>query len=385
MSKYYYAPKVSQVNLSPPELTTDNWAFEGTALTVLQDVESTPYVHFSWDGSGTSDIALNGFVRVVQDSSGATIPQVADFEAYFEVQWNDVSTIRVGDFRFCGRADLADTGYVTGPRAESQSQKTLFVNAGARTTLLDQTLSPTAVIDTRYGVLVRFSGSTIESKFWDLAGTEPTSFTHTVTDSSKLTAGYVGIYSIFPNMYDTRLYKFSIGTGGDPAPRTGVDYTVRKGGTATITHTLTAGGVTSATLNGAAVTLGPQSGQTVDISFTDTITTSGEYPLVLTDSAAATQTLTVQYNVFGLASDTIEKEGVAIGAQTDLELVVLTGAEGSRVLAEQKSGLTTDASGITGATVVNAVGLVDTTAVYAIWKSDTAGVQWGYETTVELI
>jgi len=163
------------------------------------------------------------------------------------------------------------------------------------------------------------------------------------------------------------------------------DYTIRKGSSATITHTLTAGGITGATLNGEAVTLDTQSGQTVDITFDSALSTSGVYDLVLTDSAAATQTLTVQYNVFAIASDTIEKEGVAIGAHTDLELVVLTGAEGSRVLAEQKSGLTTDASGITGNTIVNAAGLVDTTAVYAIWKSDTAGVQWGYETTVELI
>ena len=378
MSKYYYAPKVSQVNLSPPELTTGNWEIEGTALTVLQDVESTPYVHFSWDGSGSADAVANGFVRVVQDSSGATIPQVADFEAYFEVQWNDLSTTRMGDFRFCGRADLATTGYVTGPRAERQAHETMFVNAGARTTLLDQTLSPTAVIDTRYGVLVRFSGSTIESKFWDLAGTEPTSFTHTVTDSSKLTAGYVGIYSIFPNLYDTRLYKFSIGTGGDPAPRTGADYTIRKGSTATITHTLTAAGITSATLNGEAVTLGTQSGQTASISFTDTITTSGVYDLVLGDGVG-TQTLTVQYNVYGLLSSTLKKDGVALGGREGIEMVVLSQGQLPKTILEQSAAVSTDASGNTGSIVLeNQLAVPGNTVVVTLRiSSENIGIIYG--------
>ena len=165
-----------------------------------------------------------------------------------------------------------------------------------------------------------------------------------------------------------------------------LDYTVRKGATGvTVTHTLTADGISTATLNGESLTIDSQSGQDVVLDFDDSIVASGEYDLVLTDSAAATETLTVQYNVFGLASDTIQKDGVDIGAQTDIELVVLTGAEGSRVVAEQQSALTTDSNGITGATILNDAGLVDTTAVYVVWQSATADVQWSYETTVELI
>ena len=202
--------------------------------------------------------------------------------------------------------------------------------------------------------------------------------TLTDTDYTSLKAGF---FSIRTNSNEGGAASW--GADGYAAI---IDYTVRKGSTGvTVTHTLTAGGISTATLNGESLTIDSQSGQDVVLDFDDSIVASGEYDLVLTDSAAATETFTVQYNVFGLTSDTIQKDGVDIGAQTDIELVVLTGAEGSRVVAEQQSALTTDSDGITGETILNDAALVDTTAVYVVWQSAAAEVMWSYETTVELI
>ena len=164
------------------------------------------------------------------------------------------------------------------------------------------------------------------------------------------------------------------------------DYTIRKGSTAVpITHTLTAAGITGATLNGAAVTLGAQSGQTVDISFTDTITTSGEYPLVLTDSAAATQTLTVQYNVYGLLSSTLKKDGVALGGLTGMDLIVMTGGGLPRTFLEQLNGITTDASGNTGnIVIVNQLPVPGEVVVVSL-RSYAADIGIVYAPTLELL
>jgi len=164
----------------------------------------------------------------------------------------------------------------------------------------------------------------------------------------------------------------------------GTDYTIRKGSTATITHTLTAAGITSATLNGEAVTLGPQSGQTVDISFTDTIATSGEYPLVLTDSAAATQTLTVQYNVYGLPSSTIRKDGVALGGLTNIEIIVMTGGVLPRTFLEQLTGNTTDSGNTGNIVIVNELAVPGENVVVSL-RSFSEGVGIVYGTPLETL
>jgi len=158
------------------------------------------------------------------------------------------------------------------------------------------------------------------------------------------------------------------------------DYTARKGSTATITHTLTAAGLTSATLNGQAVTIASQSGQTASINFTDTITTSDVYDLVLGDDVG-TQTFTVQYNVIGLTTNTIQKEGTSIGARSDLEMDVLD-ATGATVLGTL-TGLTTDASGITGQTIVPAGSVGDPVRVSGY--SEAAGIGFAYKTTLGLL
>jgi hypothetical protein len=161
----------------------------------------------------------------------------------------------------------------------------------------------------------------------------------------------------------------------------GPDYTARKGSTATITHTLTADGITTATLDGETVTIGTQSGQDADIALDETaITTSGEYDLVLGDGVG-TETFTVQYNVIGLTTNTIQKDGASIGAQTDVEMHILD-ATGATVLGNL-TGLTTDASGITGQTIVPA-GAVDD-SVRVIGYSDAAEIGFAYKTTLGLL
>ena len=160
----------------------------------------------------------------------------------------------------------------------------------------------------------------------------------------------------------------------------GADYTIRKGATVTVSHALTAAGLTSATLNGQAVTIASQSGQNATINFTDTITTSGVYNLVLGDGVD-TQMLTVQYNVIGLTTNTIHKEGASIGAWTDLEIDVLN-ASGTTILGTL-TGLTTDASGITGKTVVPAGAAGD--AVRVSGYSEAAEIGFAYKTVLGLL
>ena len=159
------------------------------------------------------------------------------------------------------------------------------------------------------------------------------------------------------------------------------DYTIRKGSTAVpITHTLTAGGITSQTFNGETVALASQSGQVANVDFTDTITTSGVYTLTLGDGVT-TQNFDVQYNVIGLEGNTFQKDGISIGARTDLEMDILD-ATGATVL-DALTGLTTDAAGDTGAAIVAAGAAGDSVRVSGY--SDAAGIGFAYKTTLSLV
>ena len=161
----------------------------------------------------------------------------------------------------------------------------------------------------------------------------------------------------------------------------GPDYTARKGATGVeITHTLTADGITSQTLGGEAVTLVSQSGQVVTLDFDESaILTSGEIDLVLGDGVD-TQTFTVQYNVIGLPSNTLLKDGAALASLTDVKLTVLD-ASGTRL--DRQTGLTTDASGLTGVTPVAAGAVDDPVEVSFFSPGSEVGIV--YETTLGLL
>lgn len=121
---------------------------------------------------------------------------------------------------------------------------------------------------------------------------------------------------------------------------------VRKSSTFDIETTLS-GTVTNATLNGNAITVDIQTGTTVTLTDSDgSITTSGEYDLVLTDDAAATETIAVQVNVVGLPTNTAKKDG---GLLTSLADLTLDAVNSSGTVVEQLTGITTDASGIISA------------------------------------
>ena len=161
---------------------------------------------------------------------------------------------------------------------------------------------------------------------------------------------------------------------------TAADYTARKGSTETITHTLTADGITTATLDGETVTIGTQSGQDADIDLDETaITTSGEYDLVLGDGTD-TETFTVQYNVIGLATNTLQKEGDALADLSDVRITVLNAA-GTRL--DRQTGLTTNGSGVTGTTIVAAGDPGDAVEVSYYSASEEAGIT--FVTALELL
>jgi hypothetical protein len=133
-----------------------------------------------------------------------------------------------------------------------------------------------------------------------------------------------------------------------PAQATGPDYTQRKSSTFTATHTL--GTITTATLNAVNVFDHVSSQAAGTISFTGSVTdertTSGVVDLVLGDGAA-TQTQTVQVNVFGVvpSNNPAQKDGSALASLTGIQIRITAGANlnGNQVYYSPTE--TTDASG----------------------------------------
>jgi hypothetical protein len=137
----------------------------------------------------------------------------------------------------------------------------------------------------------------------------------------------------------------SFGAGGIT---TGPDYTQRKGSTFNATHTL--GTITTATLNGVNVFDHVSSQAAGTVSFTGAITdertTSGVVDLVLGDGAA-TQTQTVQVNVFGVvpSNNPAQKDGVALASLTNVQVRITSGTGLNGVQRFYSPTETTDASG----------------------------------------
>jgi len=129
---------------------------------------------------------------------------------------------------------------------------------------------------------------------------------------------------------------------------TAPDYTARKGSTFTVTHGLGTA-PDSVTINALACTIANATTTTVDVTVDAAITTSGEYDIVIEDTVAVTsETQTVQVNVVGLPSFNINKDGADQASLADVEFIALSGTAGSRAVADQVSGITTDVNGDTG-------------------------------------
>ena len=148
------------------------------------------------------------------------------------------------------------------------------------------------------------------------------------------------------------------------------DYTQRKGSTWDATHGL--GTITTATLNGNAITVNSTGAGTVNLTDTSGIATSGEYDLVLGDGTG-TETYTVQLNVVGLTSYTIQKGGAPQPNLSDVEFIVLTGVAGSRAIKEQITGVTTDASGKTDEIEISELSLGVGDPVTVVQQSSSVG------------
>jgi hypothetical protein len=128
----------------------------------------------------------------------------------------------------------------------------------------------------------------------------------------------------------------------------GPDYTQRKSSTFDATHTL--GTITTATLNGVNVFdhVASQAAGTISFtgSVTDERTTSGVVDLVLGDGAA-TQTQTVQVNVFGVvpSNNPAQKDGAALASLTGVQIRITAGANLNGTQVYYSGTETTDASG----------------------------------------
>jgi hypothetical protein len=129
-----------------------------------------------------------------------------------------------------------------------------------------------------------------------------------------------------------------------PTAVAGPDYTQRKGSTFDATHTL--GTITTATLNGVAITINNTGAGTVNLTDTSGITTSGVYNLVLGDGAA-TETYTVQLNVFGVvpSNNPAQKDGAALASLTNVQVRITSGTGLNGVQRFYSPTEATDASG----------------------------------------
>jgi hypothetical protein len=211
----------------------------------------------------------------------------------------------------------------------------------------------TAGVTSRYIEIIR-DGALIEVRSWDIGGSRPAAADISYTDPSPLAvAGFFGISALLRqvtgDVVDTlAVHEISAANDGDALPTGPVanNPTLRKGSQFTVETTL-AGTVTSATLNGNAITVDSHVGTTVTLTDSDaTIATSGTYNLVLTDDAAATETISVQVNVVGLPTNTARKDGGLLVSLTDL---TLDAVNSSGTVVKQLTGITTDASGIISA------------------------------------
>jgi hypothetical protein len=128
----------------------------------------------------------------------------------------------------------------------------------------------------------------------------------------------------------------------------GPDYTQRKGSTFDATHTL--GTITTATLNAVNVFDHVSSQAAGTVSFTGAVTdertTSGVVDLVLGDGAA-TETYTVQVNVFGVvpSSNLAQKDGTALTSLTGVQVRITNGTTLNGEQRFYSATQTTDASG----------------------------------------
>jgi hypothetical protein len=137
---------------------------------------------------------------------------------------------------------------------------------------------------------------------------------------------------------------YAVGWEAFTQESSGPDYTQRKGSTFDATHTL--GTITTATLNAAAITINSTGAGTVNLTDTSGVTTSGEYNLVLGDGAA-TQTQTVQVNVFGVvpSNNPAQKDGSALASLTGVQIRITAGANLNGTQVYYSGTETTDASG----------------------------------------
>lgn len=200
--------------------------------------------------------------------------------------------------------------------------------------------------------------------------------THTDTTYTGLRAGYLHTWG--NNGGGGAISWAASGYSTTPA--------IRKSSTFDIETTLS-GTVTSATLDGNAITVDSQTGTTVTLTDSDgSITTSGEYDLVLTDdSADPDETISVQVNVVGLSSNKLRKDGGILASLTDVEYIIMTGAAGSRAINQNDAGLTTDASGDTAVYEVTDTALNSGDSVFVVAYSDSEGAGIPFSTTLGLI
>ena len=215
MSQFFYAPDPANVGISPAPRWSYQWeASTNTTLTVEDPAGEDINVRFTGTDSGNID---NGHFRLDTDSAGNSLAGLTDVETYHELLYVTLGN-RQGVLQSALRTQTtANTGYAAGLRAQSDSIQIIRINSNSRSTLASTGFSAQAGV--RYSVRSQVIGATIKTKVWPTADPEPVSWSLTHTDTAPISAaGGVGLYSVFPENENTRVFKYGVGTNGDTAP-----------------------------------------------------------------------------------------------------------------------------------------------------------------------
>jgi hypothetical protein len=300
------------------------WSVEGSNVALVID-------------SAANNLTTNGVVNIYA-LSGATPPS-ADYTVEQDITINTTS-----NFTSCGvlaRASVSNSGYLFEVDPNEGTVALFQRTSGSNTSLGSASLN-VLTLPVTYNVKIEVSGSSITGFINGVAVVGP------ITNTVHTAAGLVGL-RVRPvgsrdDNADYDIDNFSANTLAAAGP----DYTQRKGSTFTANHTL--GTITTATLNAVNVFDHVSSQAAGTISFTGSVTdertTSGVVDLVLGDGAA-TQTQTVQVNVFGVvpSNNPAQKDGAALASLTGVQIRVTAGANLNGTQVYYSPTQTTDASG----------------------------------------
>ena len=209
MAQYYGIPDPNDINGRPSGWSA-RWAGIASQMTVLEDTGEH-------------------YIRIIKNSTSRAaysidaIPAAQNVEVFLDClyeTWNgsaassDATDIRAA-IRGSGSAS-SETGYVNGLRPQARSLRiNRYVN-GNFTDIANEASFDENNTMTRIYQRVRSEGDLHSLKAWLASDSEPDVWDIQTTDGGITGTGWTGVFSITQG--PIRIYRWGIGTDGDPAP-----------------------------------------------------------------------------------------------------------------------------------------------------------------------